>query len=66
MSITVTAFVLMGAVLSLFGIATLAHELNLKLPVLTQSGDSSLSPRSVNWLGLTAFIAALLICFVWM
>jgi hypothetical protein len=31
---------------------------------LRQTGDSSLSPRSVNWLGLTAFGAALLICFV--
>lgn len=31
-----------------------------------QTGDSSLSPRSVNWLGLTAFGAAVTICFVLM
>jgi hypothetical protein len=29
-----------------------------------QSGDSSLSPRSVNWLAAAALTAALIICFV--
>jgi len=30
---------------------------------LRQSGDSSLSPNSVNWLAAAAFAGALLICF---
>jgi hypothetical protein len=29
-----------------------------------QSGDSSLSPRSVNWLAAAALTAAQIICFV--
>ena len=64
MSITVIAFALMAGVACLFAGATVARELDVKMPALTQSGDSSLSRQSVNWLGATAFSAALLICFV--
>lgn len=42
------------------------RELKSKAQPLTQTGDSSLSPRSVNWLAATAVSAALLICFVLM
>lgn len=33
---------------------------------LRQTGDSSLSPKSVNWLAASAFGAAVLICVVFM
>ena len=65
--------ILMCALVSMFALATLYDEVT---PVirqngsepreLTQTGDSSLSPRSVNWLALPALVSALLICFVWM
>ena len=42
------------------------HNFRSKAQPLTQTGDSSLSPRSVNWLAATALGAALAICFVLM
>jgi hypothetical protein len=42
------------------------RELKIKAQPLTQTGDSSLSRHSVNWLAATAFSAALFICFVLM
>lgn len=40
------------------------HELRTKSQPLTQTGDSSLSRTSVNWLAATALSVALFICFV--
>jgi hypothetical protein len=40
------------------------RELKARLQPLTQTGDTSLSRRSVNWLAATALSAALVICFV--
>ena len=54
----------MALVSVLFLAALVADELNLKLRTLTQSGDSSLSPKSVNWLGALAFGGAVLICMI--
>jgi len=61
----------MVAVVSVFAIATLCRELLPSLrelanrtQQLTQTGDSSLSSRSMTWLAATAFVGALLICFV--
>lgn len=42
------------------------REFRMKLWPLVQTGDSSLSHKSVNWLAATALSAALLICFVLM
>jgi hypothetical protein len=64
MSMTVLAFLAMASASVVFGAATVARELNFQLPALTQTGDSSLRPQSVNWLGGTALLAAVLICFV--
>jgi hypothetical protein len=52
----------MAAVSALFMAAMLVSQGNFKLPVLTQTGDSSLDFHSVNWLGAFAFIGAVLIC----
>jgi hypothetical protein len=38
------------------------REYMQKTGSLTQTGDSSLGPGSVNWLGATAFAGAFLIC----
>lgn len=40
------------------------REFRMKSWPLVQTGDSSLSRRSVDWLAAMAFSAALLICFV--
>ncbi len=64
MKVSVLAFLVMASASVLFGAATVFRELNFRLPALTQTGDSSLSPQSVNWLGGAAFFAAVLICFV--
>ena len=64
MNVTVIAFVVMAFVACSFAFATMAHEFNLRLFAPTQTGDSSLSPSSVNWLGATALAGALFICFV--
>ncbi len=62
-----TVLVLATALAILFGEYRPAwRELKTKLQPLTQTGDSSLSHKSVNWLAATALSAALLICFVLM
>ena len=73
MSVAQIVLGVMAALVSWFALITLYGELMPalreslgKTPELTQRGDSSLSPASVNLLGLTAFSAALLICFVLM
>jgi len=64
MSISIIAFIVMALVSSLLFVAILAGESEFKLNALRQIGDSSLTPRSVNWLAATAFLGALLICFL--
>ncbi len=64
MSMSIIAFVLMLSVAILFMAAILVGECDIKLPTLNQIGDSSLGPKSVNWLGAIAFIGAVLICLV--
>ena len=61
----------MVALVSVFAIATLCGELlpslrglANKTQQLTQTGDSTLGPRSMTWLAATAFAGALFICFV--
>jgi hypothetical protein len=73
MSIAQIVLIVMAALVSGFALATLYDEFMTVIcqsrsgtRELTQTGDSSLRPRSVNWLALTALISALLICFVWM
>lgn len=63
MSVTVIAFVLLAVTTILILAATMVFDLNLNRIKLAQTGDSSLSPRSVNWLAGIALIAALWICF---
>jgi hypothetical protein len=58
------AFALMALVSILLLVATLISEGNFKLPKLKQTGDSSLSRKSVNWLGAIAFLSAVLICLI--
>ena len=73
MSLAQMVLAVMAALVAAFALATLYDEFMpairrrlLATRELTQTGDSSLSPRSVNWLALTALISALLICFLWM
>lgn len=61
----------MVVMVSVFAIATLCgellpslRELANKTQQLTQTGDSTLGPRSMTWLAATAFGGALFICFV--
>jgi hypothetical protein len=61
----------MVAMVSVFAIATLCaellpslRELANKTQQLTQTGDSTLGPRSMTWLAATAFAGAVFICFV--
>ena len=54
----------MAAVAALFMGAIVAGQLDTKLPVLRQTGDSSLSGHSVKWLGAIALAAAILICLI--
>ena len=60
----------MAALVSAFAIATLVAEFQpvvrdlIRRQPLMQTGDSSLSPHSVNWLAAAAFAGALVICFV--
>lgn len=70
MSLSEFSLLIMAGLVSVFAIATLVGEFwpvvrNLigRQPLM-QTGDSSLSPRSVNWLAATAFAGALLICLV--
>ena len=64
MNISIIAFTLMAVLTILAAAATVAGEMGLKMPELVQTGDSSLSPRSVNWLATIAFSAALLVCLI--
>ena len=64
MSISILAFVVMALVTVLFMAATLVSEGNIKLPALIQTGDSSLGPKSVNWLGAVALTGAVLISMI--
>lgn len=64
MSISIIAFGLIALVSILILTGTMAGEWGFKLAPLTQTGDTSLSPASVNWLGAIAFSAAVLICLV--
>jgi len=52
------------AVTVLFVAAMLVREWDYKLPTLSQTGDSSLSPKSVNWLVVIAVFSAVLICLI--
>ena len=63
-SITEISFVLMAAVTVLFMGAFVAGQLDIRLPVLHQTGDTSLSGQSVKWLGAIALTAAILICLI--
>ena len=69
MSLSEVGLLIMIGLVSVFAIATLVDEYQpmirdlIHRQPLMQSGDSSLSPRSVNWLAATAFAGALLICF---
>jgi len=58
------AFALIGSLTVLFLAARVGGEGSFKLPALHQTGDSSLSRKSVNWLGAIAFIVAVLICLI--
>jgi formate-dependent nitrite reductase membrane component NrfD len=64
MSMSIIAFGVMASVSILFMAATLADKWDIKLPARNQVGDSSLGPKSVNWLGAIAFIVAVLICLI--
>lgn len=64
MSITEIGFVLMAAVSVLFMGAFVFSQLGIELPARYRTGDSSLSGRSVNWLGAIALAAAVLICLI--
>jgi hypothetical protein len=62
MNMSIFAFDTMAVVAVLFLGASLVLKSRVKLPDLTQHGDSSLGPNSVNWLAGLAFCGALLIC----
>jgi hypothetical protein len=55
-------FVMLAIVSVLFMGALVISQLNIELPARYQTGDSSLSGHSVNWLGAIALTAAVLIC----
>ena len=64
MSISIIAFAIMAAITILIAAATVIQQLEVRLPAMALSGDSSLSRHSVNWLGGISFGAALLICLM--
>ena len=70
MSVSQFVLLMMAVLVSAFAIATLLGEFQpvvrdlMRRQPLMQTGDSSLSPNSVNWLAAAAFAGALLICFV--
>ncbi len=64
MSISEIGFILMAAVAVLFMGAFVGSQLDIKLPALHQTGDSSLSGHSVKWLGALALAGAVLICLI--
>jgi hypothetical protein len=70
MSLSEFGLLMMAVMVSMFAIAMLWHEfqpvardLLRKQRPLMQTGDSSLSPNSVNWLAAAALAGAVLICF---
>ena len=58
------AFVLFAVVAVGVLAALTGMELGFKMPRLKPSGDSSLGPNSINWMGGIAFATAAYICFV--
>jgi hypothetical protein len=62
MTVSLMAFFMMAAASVLFLSALVVGEEMIRIPVLRQTGDSSLGPRSVNWMGGLALLAAVLIC----
>jgi hypothetical protein len=58
------AYQMMAMVAVIFLSAIMMSGTGVKLPRLTQLGDSSLSKNSINWLVGIAFCLALLICLV--
>ena len=68
MNLSELSLLIMTGLVSVFAVATLINEFQpiirhlVRSRPLTQTGDSSLSPRSVNWLAATAFAGALMIC----
>ena len=63
MTMSIIAFALMAVVAMAFGFATMNLNLDVRIPELTQTGDSSLGRHSVNWLGATAVFFVAFICF---
>jgi hypothetical protein len=53
-----------GGFCPLFMGAFVVSQLGIELPARYQTGDSSLSGRSVNWMGAIALTAAILICLI--
>jgi hypothetical protein len=62
MNVSLMAFMMMAGATLLFMAAIVVGERVLEIPTMRQTGDSSLSHRSVNWLGALALITAVLIC----
>jgi hypothetical protein len=60
-NVTVNILALM-AVVSMLIVAAVVPGLNLRWPGPVQTSDSSLGPRSVNWLAAIAFGLAVWIC----
>ena len=63
MSLTVIGFVALAFVVMMVVLAALIRQLRSKSGQLTQFGDTSLTPRSVNWLAATAAAGAMFVCF---
>ena len=63
MSLTVIGFATMAIIATMFALAMMIHTRSLKSGQFTQTGDTSLSPRSVNWLAAAAIAGAIWICF---
>lgn len=61
---SVIAFTVMTVLAGGFLAVLTARELNLDWFPLTQHGESSLGPHSVDKLGITAFAGAVLICLL--
>lgn len=64
MTPSVYAFATMMTLTGLLMAVMTARELDFHFFPATQTGDSSLSPRSVDKLAGTAFVSALLICLL--
>jgi hypothetical protein len=62
MNITVVIFALMAVVMLLILAYAGVLALHLKWLHPTQTGDSTLGPRSINWLAVIAIAVAVWIC----